>query len=167
MSEILQRIKTILNITNQDSLIEEIYSIATQKILNIIGEASLPAELEWIATELTIERFNRIGSEGIQSESVDGKSTTYITYMYYDSNNSYSGDNELLGWVDYYDFDIYSKGNYLNIIESVKSVMKQNGFMFQPSRSSADMYEDDTGYYHRTLSFAIERQENEVITPSL
>lgn len=97
----------------------------------------------------------------------NGKSTTYITYMYYDSNNSYSGDNELLGWVDYYDFDIYSKGNYLNIIESVKSVMKQNGFMFQPSRSSADMYEDDTGYFHRTLSFAIERQENEVIIPSL
>ena len=97
----------------------------------------------------------------------NGKSTTYITYMYYDSNNSYSGDNELLGWVDYYDFDIYSKGNYLNIIENVKSVMKQNGFMFQPSRSSADMYEDDTGYFHRTLSFAIERQENEVIIPSL
>lgn len=97
----------------------------------------------------------------------NGRSTTYITYMYYDSNNSYSGDNELLGWVDYYDFDIYSKGNYLNIIESVKSLLKQNGFMFQPSRSSRDMYEDDTGYYHRTLSFAIERQENEVITPSL
>lgn len=97
----------------------------------------------------------------------NGKSTTYITYMYYDSNNSFSGDDELLGWVDYYDFDIYSKGNYLNIIESVKSVMKQNGFMFQPSRSSRDMYEDDTGYYHRTLSFAIGKQENEVLIPSL
>ena len=90
----------------------------------------------------------------------NGKKTTYITYMYYDSDNSFSGDDELLGWVDYYDFDIYSKGNYLNIIESVKSVMKQNGFMFQPSRSSQDMYEDDTGYFHRTLSFAKEREES-------
>ena len=90
----------------------------------------------------------------------NGKSTTYITYMYYDSDNSFSGDDELLGWIDYYDFDIYSKGNYLNIIESVKSVMKQNGFMFQPSRSSQDMYEDDTGYFHRTLSFAKEREES-------
>jgi hypothetical protein len=97
----------------------------------------------------------------------NGKSTTYITYMYYDSDNSFSGDDELLGWVDYYDFDIYSKGNYLNIIESVKSVMKQNGFMFQPSRSSHDMYEADTGYFHRTLSFAKERQENELVNPSL
>ena len=91
----------------------------------------------------------------------NGKATTYITYMHYDSDNSFSGDNELLGWVEYYDFDIYSKGNYLNIIESVKELMKQNGFMFQPSRCSADMYEDDTGYFHKTLSFAIEREEEE------
>lgn len=89
-----------------------------------------------------------------------GKKTTYITYMYYDSDNSFSGDDELLGWVDYYDFDIYSKGNYLNIIESVKDLMKQNGFMFQPSRSSEDMFEDETGYFHRTLSFAKEREES-------
>lgn len=97
----------------------------------------------------------------------NGKSTTYITYQLENMDNGYGGDDELLGWVDYYDIDIYSKGNYLNIVKSVKNVMKQNGFMYQPSRSSADMYEDDTGYYHRTLNFAIERQENEVITPSL
>jgi len=89
----------------------------------------------------------------------EGKSTTYITYQLEDMANSFSGDNELLGYVDYYDFDIFSKGNYLNIIESVKELMKENGFMFQPSRSSGDMYEDDTGYFHRTLNFAIEREE--------
>lgn len=88
-----------------------------------------------------------------------GKSTTYITYMHYDSDNSFSGDDELLGYVDYYDFDIYSKGNYLNIIESVKEILKENGFMFQPSRTSPDRYEDDTGYFHKTLSFAIEKEE--------
>ena len=88
-----------------------------------------------------------------------GKSTTYITYIHYDSDNSFSGDDELMGWVDYYDFDIYSKGNYLNVIESVKQILKENGFMFQPSRTSPDMYEDDTGYYHKTLCFAIEREE--------
>ena len=89
----------------------------------------------------------------------NGKSITYVTYMHYDSANSFSGDDELLGYVDYYDFDIYSKGNYLNIVESIKQLLKQNGFMFQPSRTSPDMYEDDTGYYHKTLSFAIEKEE--------
>ena len=88
-----------------------------------------------------------------------GKSTTYVTYMETDADNSFSGDNELLGYVDYYDFDIYSKGNYLKIVEGVKDILKENGFVWQPSRTSEDMYEDDTGYYHKTLSFAIEREE--------
>lgn len=91
----------------------------------------------------------------------DGKSTTYVTYMQYDADNSFSGDDELLGYVDYYDFDVYSKGNYLNVVESIKEKLKENGFMFQPSRSSMDMFEDDTGYFHKTLSFAIEREEKE------
>lgn len=86
-----------------------------------------------------------------------GKLTTYITYMEWDKSNSYSGDDEILGYVSYYDFDIYSKGNYLAIVEAVKQKMKENGFTWQPARDSQDMFEDDTGYYHKTLCFAIER----------
>lgn len=89
----------------------------------------------------------------------NGKSTTYITYQQTDSDNSFSGDNELLGYIDYYDFDIYSKGNYMSIIEAVKNILKENGFTWQPSRSSGDLYEDDTGYFHKTLCFSIEREE--------
>lgn len=89
----------------------------------------------------------------------NGKSTTYITYQLQDMDNSFSGDDELLGYVDYYDFDIYSKGNYFPIVESVKNLLKANGFMWQPSRSSGDLYEDDTGYFHKTLNFAIEKEE--------
>ena len=88
-----------------------------------------------------------------------GKETTYVTYMQTDADNSLSGDDELIGYVDYYDFDVYSKGNYLNVVESIKGIMKQNGFRWQPSRTSEDMYENDTGYYHKTLCFAIEREE--------
>lgn len=90
----------------------------------------------------------------------NGKLTTYVTYMETNIDNSYSGDNEILGYVSYYDFDIYSKGNYFNIVEEIKKIMKDNGFIWQPSRTSTDMYEDDTGYYHKTLCFAIERSEN-------
>lgn len=107
--------------------------------------------------------FNNFTVDGISIPvsflRYNGKSTTYVTYMHYDNDNSFSGDDEILGWIEYYDFDIFSKGNYLNIVKSVKKLLKQNGFMFQPSRSSADMYEDDTGYYHKTLSFAIEKEE--------
>lgn len=84
----------------------------------------------------------------------DGKKDTYITYQQMDADNSFSGDDGLLGYADYYDFDIYSKGNYFPIVEKVIEVLEDNNFVWQPSRSSGDMYEDDTGYYHKTLNFA-------------
>lgn len=89
-----------------------------------------------------------------------GHGEPYIVYMQQDADNSLSGDDELIGYVDYYDFDVYSKGNYLAIVSEVKRILKDNGFVFQPSRSSADMYETDTGYYHKTLNFAIYKEEN-------
>ena len=92
-----------------------------------------------------------------------GKSTTYVTYMETDADSSFSGDDDLMGYVEYYDFDVYSKGNYSNVVEGIKQKLKENGFRWQPSRTSEDMYEDDTGYYHKTLSFAIEREETEEI----
>ena len=96
-----------------------------------------------------------------------GKETTYVIYMETDINNSYAGDNEILGYISYYDFDIYSKGNYLNIVRAIKKIMKDNGFIWQPSRTSQDMYEADTGFYHKTLCFAIERQESDEEIPSV
>lgn len=87
----------------------------------------------------------------------NGNATAYVTYQQVDSDNVLCADNEIQNYVDYYDFDIYSKGNYFTILESVKKTLTDNGFIWQPSRSSADMYEPDTKYYHKTLCFAIER----------
>lgn len=88
-----------------------------------------------------------------------GHGEPYIVYMLQDMDKSFSGDDDLLGYFDYYDFDIYSKENFFGIIEAVKALLKQHGFMWMPSRSSQDMYEVETGYYHRTLNFAIPREE--------
>ena len=85
----------------------------------------------------------------------NGHENTYVTYMQTYADNSYSGDDELLGYVEFYDFDVYSKGNYTKIIEQIKSKLEANGFKWQPSRDSTDMFEDETGYYHKTLCFAI------------
>lgn len=87
----------------------------------------------------------------------NGNKTTYITYMQVDADNALSADDNLINYVDFYDFDIYSKDDYTDIVEAVKQKLEENNFVWQPSRSSADMFEDDTGYYHKTLNFAIER----------
>ena len=74
---LLNRIKTLLRIPDNDELINEITELTKSKILNYINEVELPLELEFVLVELTIQRYNRIGSEGIASESVDGKSVSY------------------------------------------------------------------------------------------
>ena len=84
-----------------------------------------------------------------------GHGEPYITYQQVNADNVFSADDDMEAYVDYYDFDIYAKGNYLNIVESVIQLSKLHGFMWQPSLSSGDMYETDTGYYHKTLNFAI------------
>ena len=90
----------------------------------------------------------------------EGHGEPYIVYMQEDADNSLSGDDDLIGYVMYYDFDVYAKGNYLAIIEELKKVLKANDFVWQPSRSSQDMYETDTGYYHKTMNFAYMKEEN-------
>ena len=88
-----------------------------------------------------------------------GHGEPYIVWMQEDADNSLTGDDTLLGYADYYDFDIYSKTNFLPIVEAVKDLLTSNGFVWQVSKSSSDMYETETGYYHKTLNFAILRSE--------
>ena len=74
---LLNRIKTLLQIQDNDELIYEIVEITKEKILNYINQEELPSELEFILVEMAISRFNKIGSEGFSSESTDGKSISY------------------------------------------------------------------------------------------
>jgi len=90
----------------------------------------------------------------------EGHGEPYVTYMQQDADKTLSADDELVGYVDYYDFDVYGKGDITNIIKSVKEKLKANNFVWQPSRSSQDMYETDTEYYHKTLNFAYLKEEN-------
>lgn len=89
----------------------------------------------------------------------NGSADTYVTYQQTDADNTFNADDELQGYVDFYDFDIYSKGNYNKIIKQLKAELIKNGFMWQPGRSSGDMFEIETKLYHKTLSFAIYKEE--------
>ena len=74
---LLNRMKVMLGINDNEELLLEILDITKSKILNYINESELPLGLEFVLIELAIQRFNRIGSEGIASESIDGKSVSY------------------------------------------------------------------------------------------
>lgn len=76
--DILTRIRNILQVNNQDELIENIFYLVNEKVVSYLKVEEVPKSLEWILVELSVQRFNRIGSEGISSESVEGGSTVYI-----------------------------------------------------------------------------------------
>lgn len=76
---LLNRVKVLLGISSNDNteLLNEIIELTKSKILNYIDKTELPKELEFVLIELSIQRYNKIGSEGIASESIDGKSISY------------------------------------------------------------------------------------------
>lgn len=91
----------------------------------------------------------------------EGHANTYIVYSRVDTDRSYSGDDRLLGQVDYYDFDIYSNKNYKTIETNLIELLEANDFIYMPSKNSADMYEKDTKLYHKSLCFGWLNQREE------
>lgn len=66
----------------------------TQKRLALkLGVKEVPEELEYIITEVSIIRFNRIGSEGASSHSVEGESVTFSE----DDFSAYESD--IIDWM--------------------------------------------------------------------
>ena len=108
--------------------------------------------------ELIKSIFNNFKVDGISIPvkfmTYKGHGEPYVVFMNQDDDRSFAGDDHLLGYVTFYDFDVYSKGDYTKIVEKIKELLEANGFVWQTSRSSQDFFEPDTGYYHKTLNFA-------------
>lgn len=92
----LNRIKTLLGITDtaQDDLLREIIDIITARVKMFILEESLPEDLEYVVVEASVNRFNRLRSEGTTSHSVEGESWTWAD----DDLAAYKDD--LQAWID-------------------------------------------------------------------
>ena len=68
----------VKSLTGDNPQVEVIYSKIAERLLHRIKATEVPLGLEYIVEEATIRRFNRIGSEGMKSESVEGHSVTYV-----------------------------------------------------------------------------------------
>lgn len=87
-----------------------------------------------------------------------GQAESYVTYQETGAGDGLFGDDGLIGFVPTYDFDIYSKTNYRRIEKRVKEILEGAGWTWQPSFSSGDQFERDTGFYHKTLQFSIHKE---------
>lgn len=75
----LENLKLLLGRTDNDNdaLLTLIISTATARLKLLLGGIDPPESMNHIILEVSIIRFNRIGSEGMASHSVEGESITF------------------------------------------------------------------------------------------
>ena len=84
-----------------------------------------------------------------------GSSKKYVTWTIIEDSPALSANDEVLCSLCTVDVDIFSEGNYLDIIKTIKQKMKNNEWVWVGD--SAEMYEEDTKLYHKTVTFEKER----------
>lgn len=79
----LENLKLMLgfgsDFTEKDALLKLIISQTTSRLKILLGGLEPPEELDHIILDVSVVRFNRIGSEGYASHSVEGESQTFST----------------------------------------------------------------------------------------
>lgn len=77
----LEKLKMLLGIgadeTGLDGKLKLIISNATARLKRKLGGIEPPEEMDDIILEVSVVRFNRIGSEGMTSHSVEGESLSF------------------------------------------------------------------------------------------
>lgn len=84
-----------------------------------------------------------------------GNSRKFVTWTITGEAPALSANDEDLCSIVSVDVDIFSDGNYLDIEKEIKQKMKNNDWVWV--EDSGEMYEEDTGLYHKTCSFEKER----------
>lgn len=92
----LDDLKIMLGIeeADQDAKLNLILSNTKSRLKLLLGGIEPPEEMNHIVLDVAIMRFNRIGSEGLASHSVEGESLTF-------SDHDFDGfANEIQAWLD-------------------------------------------------------------------
>lgn len=76
----LKHIKLLLGLTEEtdrDELLNLLISLATSRLKGKLGGITPPDSLDYIIIDIVVSRYNRIGSEGLSSHSVEGESLSF------------------------------------------------------------------------------------------
>jgi hypothetical protein len=75
----LDKVKKLLGITNNDldEKLDLIIETTETRLMNLLKGDDIPERLQYIVVEVAIVRYNRIGSEGVRIDSVEGESQHY------------------------------------------------------------------------------------------
>lgn len=84
-----------------------------------------------------------------------GTEETYVVYSSLGEKPELHANDIPIASVDTYDFDIYSKSNYLNILKEIKNKLISAGWTW--IEDSEDLFEEDTGFYHKITTWCKEK----------
>lgn len=74
---VIDDVKALLGIEDEDKKLKVIITLTENRLKALLGQKGVPSELEYIVTEVSIARFNRIGSEGLSGHTVEGEALTF------------------------------------------------------------------------------------------
>ena len=77
-----------------DDKLDAVIKLTQSRLSMRLGVKDVPAELEYIVVDVAIIRFNRIGSEGVSSHSVEGES------MSFNDNDFANYEEDIKSWLD-------------------------------------------------------------------
>lgn len=104
----LEKLKLMLGLTDADesttARLEQIIDIVSQRLCILLSSDTVPAALEYIVVEVAIARYNRIGSEGVKSHTVQGES------MNWDEADFAPYLDEIQAWLDAQDDPTTKRG---------------------------------------------------------
>ena len=99
----LDNIKVLLSLTEDDSQ-DEILAIlltnASRMVCVYLGVDELPGPLDFVAEDMAVVKYRKLGAEGIRQEKIDVISTTYVVNdldPYKAILNQYKDNNSLGG----------------------------------------------------------------------
>lgn len=80
--EVLERVKPLLGIHEEDFSQDRPLSLLINNVMRMIilkipKAGYVPEELEWIVDEATMKRYNKLGSEGLTTETNEGVQFIY------------------------------------------------------------------------------------------
>ena len=86
----------------------------------------------------------------VEFQSYSGDQNTYITFFCYNELGEVYAENKEIVTGYYVQVDLWSKGDYMVLADSIKSAMINAGFK---RTSVADLYEKDTQIFHKAMRF--------------
>ncbi len=78
--DVLGKVKSLIaQETLNEDLLRTIIDLTTDRLKNLLGSDEIPPELAYIIPEVSVIRFNRVGSEGVKTHSVGGESMAFLS----------------------------------------------------------------------------------------